>query len=425
MQWIKYSKGAKDTVAKSKKQQELEQHVGELTQDLQRMRADFENYVLDEHNCPHCVRQCRSGGGSSRNVFATEQFDAYAHDDRRPPYPKRVIFRLRNTCNLACAMCDGWTSSRIRKERDNLPATPSMYDEGFFAEMREIIPHLEHVEFYGGEPFLVEEHLRILDMMRELRAKCTIYVNTNTTAFHPRAKRAIEELNFVEFAVSMDALHGDLHGEIRRGLQAAPYIKNFDYLLELRERKGTRVMLNVTEHRLNWFELPEIFRFAEKHHVYLHINTCIHPHNVTLYTLPTDQLRYVLAFFEEEGKALLGDYPNLSNKRGYEHLMALVRDELSQRKPGWRPEMTVINKEVDGSLAAPRPGLRPFHEPERVEREADRIVASVDAAAASHLLTQMVKRIRESCEPAYWHWTAKRLEGMLAKLQPAAADANV
>ena len=31
-------------MAKSKKQQELEQQVGELTQDLQRVRADFENY---------------------------------------------------------------------------------------------------------------------------------------------------------------------------------------------------------------------------------------------------------------------------------------------------------------------------------------------------------------------------------------------
>lgn len=31
-------------MAKSKKQIELEQQVGELTQDLQRMRADFENY---------------------------------------------------------------------------------------------------------------------------------------------------------------------------------------------------------------------------------------------------------------------------------------------------------------------------------------------------------------------------------------------
>ena len=31
-------------MAKSKKQQELEQKVGELTQDLQRVRADFENY---------------------------------------------------------------------------------------------------------------------------------------------------------------------------------------------------------------------------------------------------------------------------------------------------------------------------------------------------------------------------------------------
>lgn len=31
-------------MAKSKKQTELEQHIGELTQDLQRTRADFENY---------------------------------------------------------------------------------------------------------------------------------------------------------------------------------------------------------------------------------------------------------------------------------------------------------------------------------------------------------------------------------------------
>lgn len=31
-------------MAKSKKQEELEQQVGELTQDLQRTRADFENY---------------------------------------------------------------------------------------------------------------------------------------------------------------------------------------------------------------------------------------------------------------------------------------------------------------------------------------------------------------------------------------------
>ena len=30
---------------KTKKQLELEQHIGELTQDLQRTRADFENYV--------------------------------------------------------------------------------------------------------------------------------------------------------------------------------------------------------------------------------------------------------------------------------------------------------------------------------------------------------------------------------------------
>src|SRR5690606_35527214 len=84
-------------------------------------RKDFSNYVLDEKNCPHCVRQCEAGSGG--HVFATEQFDRWANDDRHPKYPKRLIFRLNSTCNLACVMCDGQTSSRIRKERDGLPPT--------------------------------------------------------------------------------------------------------------------------------------------------------------------------------------------------------------------------------------------------------------------------------------------------------------
>ena len=152
-------------------------------------RRDFADYVLDEKNCPHCIRQCQAGSG--QHVFAVEQFDRWANDERSPRHPKRLIFRLNSTCNLACVMCDGETSSRIRKERDSLPPTPSAYGEAFFAEMEQILPHVEHIEFYGGEPFLVQEHQRIFDILQKVSAKCSIYVNTNTTAIHPKARAAL------------------------------------------------------------------------------------------------------------------------------------------------------------------------------------------------------------------------------------------
>lgn len=379
-----------------------------------RYREEMRNYIVDEENCRHCVRQCSAG--SSSHVFAVEQFDAWAHDDPDPPYPKRLIFRLRNTCNLACIMCDGITSSRIRKERDHLPPTPSMYDERFFRDMEEILPHVEHIEFYGGEPFLVKEHLRIFEILVRVKSRCTIYVNTNTVSLHAQAKRFLEELNFKTIAVSMDAVHGELHGEIRVGLKSELFFSNIEYLLDLRKRKGLAVMLNVTEHRKNWFELPEVFRFAERKRLYLHINTCIHPHNVTLYTLPTPQLRYVLAYLEEQRSALLAEHPRLSNLANYDFLLSLVRGELGSRTPDWRPELTNLNRASDGLLACPRPGLAPFNAPSAVLREAERIAGMLDPETAGRMLAELRERADRLPDPLAWHPVVTRIEQIATTL---------
>jgi sulfatase maturation enzyme AslB (radical SAM superfamily) len=377
-------------------------------------RSEMHAYVLDETNCKHCVRQAATGSGE--HVFATEQFDRFANDEKNPPYPKKLIFRLNNTCNLACIMCDGQTSSRIRKERDKLPIAPSMYGERFFKDMEEILPHVEHVEFYGGEPFLVKEHIRIFEILERVNTKCTIYVNSNTVSLHPKAKRFLETLNFKTYAVSMDAVDPELHAEIRVGLKSDLFFSNFEYLLELRAKRGLDVLLNVTEHRKNWFELPEVFRFAEEKQVYLHINTCIHPHNVTLYTLPSDQLRYILAFFEEERAILLSEYPRLRNLSRYDFLMTMVRTELESRSSDWKPVITNVNAASDGLLGAPRPGVRPFHSPDRVAAEADRIASMLDQESAARMLQDMAARIPTGSGADAWRSAAGRIEHLLAGL---------
>ena len=315
-------------------------------------------------------------------------------------------------------MCDGMTSSRIRRERDHLPLAPSMYGERFFRDMEEILPHVEHVEFYGGEPFLVKEHLRIFEILTRVNARCTIYVNSNAVSFHPKAKHFLETLNFKTIAISMDGVHPELHGEIRIGLRNDLFYQNVDYLLALRAKTGLEVMLNVTEHRKNWFELPEVFRFAEDRRMYLHINTCIHPHNVTLYTLPSEHLRYVLGFLEHQRAELLLDHPRFANLPSYDFLLSLVRSELSSRGPGWQAVMTNLNQSSDGLLAAPRPALTPFETPEKVAREAERILRMLDTRTAVRMLHEMLARVRTVSEPDRWRGVAQTLERTLAGLPP-------
>jgi MoaA/NifB/PqqE/SkfB family radical SAM enzyme len=375
-------------------------------------RTEMRDYILDEDNCRHCVRQCAAG--SSNHVFAVEQFDASAHDDPAPLYPKRLIFRLNNTCNLACVMCDGRTSSRIRKERDKLPIAPSAYGERFFKDMEEILPHADHLEFYGGEPFLVKEHLRIFEILRKIKANCTIYVNTNGVSLHRKAKQFLEELNFKTIAVSMDAVHDEVHRDVRYGLRSDLFYRNLDYFLDLRARRGVYVMLNVTEHRKNWFELPEVFRYAEKKQMHIHINTCIHPHNVTLYTLPSEQLNYVLTFLKEKRDELLSEYRRLSNLPSYDFLLSLIRSELDSRRPDWQPVIANRNEACDGFLGAPWPGLAPFETPEKVAREADRIVKMIGGQSAMRMLSQMLARVRTLSETCGWPLVAQQLDRLIA-----------
>ena len=388
----------------------------------QRYREDFSKYILDERNCPHCVRQCQAGSG--HHVFATEQFDRWANDDKRPAFPTRLIFRLNNTCNLACVMCDGTTSSRIRKERDGLPTARSAYDDQFFREMEEILPHVEHIEFYGGEPFLVREHQRIFEILQRIGATCSIYVNTNATAINARARDALERLNFVEVAVSMDAVSQVVHGDVRRGIENDLFFRNFEYFLELRARKGLKVMLNVTEHRKNWFELPGIFRFAEQHGVFLHINTCIHPHNVTLYTLPDDQLRYVYTFLAEARANLLLEHPQLANLPSYDFLLSLIRSELERRGPDWAPVLENLNHQSDGLLATPIAGVPPFDDPQRLLLEIRRMVRYLSNESAARMLLELRAGVRADPPGPGWSTVLAELDDRLATNPVAALRAS-
>jgi sulfatase maturation enzyme AslB (radical SAM superfamily) len=372
------------------------------------------DYIMDEDLCRHCARQIRTG--KPENAFSREQYDNWPAETAIPPYPSMLTFRMSNTCNLACIMCTGNLSSRIRRERENRPNPPSVYREPFFEEIREILPHVRHIEFFGGEPFLVKEHLRIFDLIRETGSESSIYVNTNGMSLSNRVKRFLEDLNFTCIAVSMDGLNPKLLSSIRIGIKPDRFFQNLKWYLDLRNRKPVHVLLNVTELRQNWFELPEMFRFAANIDCSLHINTCIHPTYCTLYDLPTDQLNYVFEFLKRSKDTLSDVLKVRGNERSYDHLLGMIRTELEKRTPNTdQPECARLDPSVygtDGLLAAPRIGFGIFRSPEQVLAEVNRLKPFV-SGFGDRLLSDIQAQARAVSGTVEW----QRVEQIIASLR--------
>jgi sulfatase maturation enzyme AslB (radical SAM superfamily) len=390
---------------------------------LQEIRDHMIDYALDQAACRSCVRQIVAG--QHEQAFPVVQFDSRPARSRRPAYPKRLIFRMGNTCNLACVMCDGSTSSRIRSEFERLPPLIPAYGERFFEELEEILPHVEHLEFYGGEPFLVSEHLRVLDLVEKKNPRCSIYVNTNAMSLTGSTKGLLERLNFTAIAISMDAVSKDVHEQVRYGLKSERFYDAVDYLLDLRKRKrGLALTLNVTEHRKNWFELPEVFRFAERRGLDVHINTCIHPENVTLYTLPTEELRYVLEFTVEECARLCEEFAPFKALRSYDFYISLMRAELANRDPHWKGGDVPASALTDGKLGVPIPGLAPLSTPARVMTEIDR-TGVLGSAARARFLEEMERHLRALAGADGWSQALERVEQERVRLDLRAPVATL
>lgn len=389
-----------------------------------RLRQNMLDYKLSENDCRHCARQIRSGHPG--NAFAQEHFDSYPAETATPRYPSVIIFRLSNVCNLMCVMCNGTLSHRIRKERENLPPLPPPpYDEKFFAEMEETLPHVKYVEFYGGEPFLVKEHLRILDILEKTKSKTEIYVNTNGTAITDRIKGYIERLNFIKIAVSVDAIYEVIHARQRVGIKHDVCMENLQWLLDLRQRKNVWVGLNTTETRFNWYHLPVMYEWAAKKDVYIHINTCLHPSDTTLYDLPTEELSYIGDYFARARGKLGAALTVRGNAQSYGHLEAMVRDELTARRNGTKrpnPYPTDRDPIHGGLMSVPELKSPPFDTPAAARFELAKVAEFEAWDFAFRLATTWLEAIGDSKDA----WASLRidLEQMRDRAKPLAEAAK-
>lgn len=221
-------------------------------------------------------------------------------------YPTLLELELSNQCNLECIMCEGRLSSGIRKNRDNLPPLPMIYDDSFVEQLKEFIPHLEELRFNGGEPFAQKIVYDICMVVAELNPGLRINIATNGTVYNKQVQKIMDKCN-LHLNISIDSLEKENYDSIRIN-------GDFDVLMENFQRfsnychtnnRGLSVMVNPM--RNNWWEMPNFVEFATHNKVHLWYNTIHHPDHLSIWSLPSSDISVIIQTLESDVERLKPD----------------------------------------------------------------------------------------------------------------------
>lgn len=254
---------------------------------FQRIREGIRNHHMD-YGCQACKNHLLEKNYT--NILAK----AYDNDFPKTDYPSIIEFELSNTCNLACAMCNGMLSSIIRRDREKLEPLKSPYGEKFLTEIREFIPHLHEARFNGGEPFLIKNYYRIWEMAFELNPALKMVIATNGTVLNPKVKDTLARGNF-HLNISMDGASKTTYESIRINGEWETLMENFLWFSDYCKTYKRTLCIMVNPLRQNWREMPVFLNFVNKHNVHIWFNTITKPAEQALWSLPAHDLERIYA----------------------------------------------------------------------------------------------------------------------------------
>jgi len=128
--------------------------------------------------CSGCVNAERFGSSSERAWHNNKNPDIdYATAGDQYHYPVIVDVRWNNTCNLSCNYCGHLDSSKWASLR-NIPVnnTTRHYYTDVCDFIEQHYDHMQEVALVGGEPLLLKENIKLLDVIPE---DCIVTVITN------------------------------------------------------------------------------------------------------------------------------------------------------------------------------------------------------------------------------------------------------
>jgi molybdenum cofactor biosynthesis enzyme MoaA len=236
--------------------------------------------------------------GSPETAYL-QVFDDLPVEEARPPWPVKLELALSNKCNLQCVMCNGELSSSIRIHREGRAPLPVVYDDRFFAELDEFLPHLRQIVFLGGEPFLGAEPRRLMERLMELELQPHCHVTTNGTQWNERVEAFVRSVP-VHIAVSVDGYRAEVLESVRVGVDRDTVMTNVDRFREATRAEGKDLSLSFCLMRPTWGEMGAVLAWGDRLDVDVFVNTVTAPPHLSLHHAPAEELAEIVTVLRSE-----------------------------------------------------------------------------------------------------------------------------
>ncbi|MFN8790679.1 MAG: twitch domain-containing radical SAM protein [Bdellovibrionales bacterium] len=249
------------------------------SQEMQALRQDFLNDTRNP-GCRTCWKEEDSGVPSYRMEFAQHRLEGLEEKDFQTPLAKPPIafdLKLSQKCNLKCRICGPIASSTfLEEELKRGSLTMDSQEKKYLSSYKilgsqkekdwfvSLIPQVQHIEIFGGEPLLSPENRELEDLILESgRAeKISLLYNTNTTLFDSALVQKWKKFKRVQVCLSVDDIHERLHYE----RYPASFEKIEGNIRKYSEQKGanTQLILFCSVSFFNVYFLPEYIEWRNR-----------------------------------------------------------------------------------------------------------------------------------------------------------------
>lgn len=230
---------------------------------------------------------------------------------------KHIDARWSNLCNFACVYCDSTYSSKWAQELKQPIEKPS---KERLDELKEYvynnIENLTNVYLAGGEPLLMKENEKFLELLLEKNPNITIRVNTNLSRTQTRVFELLTKFKNVHWTISVETLEKEFEF-VRYGGVWSDFLENLQTISKLNHI----ISFNMLWFLLNYKSLFSTVDYLKR--LGFHNNTFIigplhSPKHLNIKNLPQtiiDELKIILSdrIGEKPGYFLEDGYKNLLN----------------------------------------------------------------------------------------------------------------
>lgn len=252
--------------------------------------------------CNHCWDE-EAAGKKSKRIRDNQK---YQNTDMAKDTFQLLDINMGTTCNIKCRTCGPFNSSFWNKEWFDLgffKGTKKEYNEwlkgfnhafdddsDFWNEFEKNLSSVMHIDFYGGEPFLVKKQWEMLKyaVEKDIAKNITLHYNTNGTVWDNEKFEILKNFKGIDIDFSIDGIKDKLN-YIRYPAEWDVVKGNLLRLLEIsKSMPKFNVSICNTISMLNVFYIDELYAELLPHTKNIYLNLVFGPPQYCIKHLPDE-----------------------------------------------------------------------------------------------------------------------------------------